>query len=145
MSKEFELYHGIAFTKLFHFRGLPVKVAQYPSSDNASYIINDSVGIYIKYSTKRMSPWHFSFDRRHITEINEMGEHYPKVVILLVCRDDGVAGLTLSEYRQIVDVNSDAGEWVSVSRKLREKYTVKGSSGILSHKIGMNDFCENIL
>jgi len=145
MNKDFELYHGIVFSKLLHFSRQPIKVEQYPSSDNASYIVNDYIGIYIKYSTKRMSPWHFSFERRHLSEINDMSTRYSQVVILLVCRDDGVAGLTISEYRRIINDAAETREWISVSRKQREKYAVKGSSGKLLNKVGMMDFCEKIL
>ena len=145
MNKDFEHYHGVVFSKLLHFDKEPVKIVQYPSTDNASYIINDRVGVYIKYSTKRMSPWTFSFDKRHLSEINEMSKQCPQVVILLVCRDDGVVGLTISEYRQIINGTSETGEWIRVSRKQREKYAINGSSGKLRNKIGMSDFCEKIL
>ncbi len=36
-------------------------------------------------------------------------------------------------------------EWISAARTQRKMYTIKGSDGKLSHKIGINDFPKNVL
>lgn len=145
MIKEFSFYHGVVFAMLLHNSSTPLIIGQYPSSDNASYTINDSIGIYIKYSTKRLSPWHFSFQNMHLSEIYEIDRKFEKVILLLVCRDDGIVGLTMEEFKQITDSAKKGTEWISVKRRPKEKYTVKGSLGTLSYKIGKTDFCEKIL
>lgn len=145
MISEFEFYHGVVFATLIHCGTEVLSVGQYPSADNSSYVVNGSVGVYIKYSTKRMSPWRFSFEKRHNAEISEMGRHFERVIVILVCRDDGVVGLMFDEFLQLVDVAEKTTEWVSIVRRPREKYTVKGPLGKLSYKIGMTDFCEKIL
>lgn len=144
MIKEFQFYHGVVFSMLVHYRSSAFTLAQFPSADNASYVLDDNVGLYIKYSKKRMSPWHFSFETGHHKEIHDMESLLSRVTLLLVCKDDGVVGLTTTEYRSLADPTENQIEWISVMRKQREKYTVKGPGGKLPLKIGMIDFCEKI-
>lgn len=47
MIKEFEFYHGLVFSTLLHIGKVPIKVSQYPSPDNASYVVNEEVDVYI--------------------------------------------------------------------------------------------------
>jgi len=58
MIKEFEFYHGAVLSGLAH-ADRPVSLKLYPTSSNSSYVINDTIGIFVKYSSKRMSPWKF--------------------------------------------------------------------------------------
>ena len=145
MIKEFAFYHGASLAMLLHYGADSLRIEQYPSSDNSSYVVNNTIGVYIKYSTKRMSPWHFFFENKHKTELVKMASKYRLVVVMLVCRDDGVVGLTLNEFEQIAEISNDATQWISITRRPREKYSVKGTKGRLSYKIAMTDFCEKVL
>ncbi len=145
MIKEFSFYHGVVFSSLFHYCDKPFTIVQYPSSDNASYIVNNNVGVYIKYSTKRLSPWHFSFQNLHLSEMQKMNSMCNRLILILVCRDDGIVGLSSEEFQQIVNSTNNGTEWISINRGLREKYSVKGSAGKLIYKISKTDFCDKIL
>lgn len=145
MIKEFGFYHGVVFSTLSHYSRKPLTIAQYHSRDNASYMINDHIGVYIKYSTKRLSPWHFSFQPLHLGELLEINRESRKLIVMLVCRDDGIVGLTFDELVQVIDVASISTESIGVNRRHREKYFVKGSLGALTRKIGKTDFCEKVL
>ena len=78
MIKEFEFYHGVILAKLVHGINTSVLIQTFPSRSNSSYIVNKNIGLFIKYSTKRMSPWRFSFAKDHQDEIlnikNTLGE-----------------------------------------------------------------------
>lgn len=139
MIREFEFYHGVVFSKLIH--GLKLaSIKLYPTVSNSSYIINDDIGTYVKYSSKRISPWQFSFKKIHRDEILEMKTKTREVFILLVCHDDGVLVLNFDEFKNVVDFEYKNMEWISVARRSREKYSIKGSGGKLRHKIGANEF-----
>lgn len=140
MIKEFEFFHGVVFARIFHSANTPVSIKIYPTPDNASYIINDKVGIYIKYSSKRMSPWLFSFQKEHQDEILAMKNKFGEVYTILVCNDDGIVCLNFNELKEILDEQHDVVEWVSVARGPREKYEIKGHDGKLRLKIGNSDF-----
>ena len=145
MVREFERYHGIALNRLVHGIGTGICIETYPTPSNSSYVVNLSnsrkrVGIYIKYSTSRLSPWKFSFKKEHQEEIKEMQEILGKVAILFVCHEDGIAALSYEELTEILDGEFRGTEYVGIWRNPREKYLVKGTDGKLSKKIGENEF-----
>ena len=145
MIKNFEFYHGIVFSRLLHATKKEVSIKAYPSPDNASYVINGKVGMYIKYSTKRLSPWGFSFQKRHQDEILKMKNELGEVFVLLVCKDDGIVGLNFDEIRKLLDEVHEDAEWIRIARGRRQMYGVTGSDGKLEYKAGKDDFPERIL
>ncbi|MES2419551.1 MAG: hypothetical protein V4541_15300 [Bacteroidota bacterium] len=145
MIKEFEFYHGVVFSKLIHSIPDGISIKLYPSPSNASYVINDNIGIYIKHSTKRMSPWRFSFQKVHQDEILQMQEQFRNIFVLLVCGKDGIVTLSFEELKTILnDIHSET-EWISASRMRNKEYSIKGSDGSLEKKIGKKDFLKKIL
>lgn len=143
--KEFEFYHGLVFTQLLHSTEETVHIRQYPSRDNASYVVNEITGIYIKYSTKRLSPWTFTFKKRHQAEVRELKKGTGEVFLLLVCDDDGVVALSFDELKQVLNHHYEDVEWIRVSRGRRKMYSVRGTDGSLSWKVGRSDFPAKIL
>ncbi len=140
MIKEFEFFHGPVFARILHATKSPLSVEPYPTTSNASYILNGKIGLYIKHSTKRMTPWRFSFAKVHQDEIDGMRQKLDQVFVILVCNDDGIVCLSYDELKQILDEHHTATEWVSASRNPRQMYTVKGSNGTLNFKIGSSEF-----
>jgi len=144
MIKEFEFYHGSVFARILHNSHRIISVQSFLPSSNASYVINNDIGIYLKYSTKRLSPWRFTFLKEHQAEIEQMKEQMKNVFLLLVCGSDGIVCLSFDELKQILNDQHEPIEWISVNRNKREMYTVKGSGGDLGFKIGTSDFPEKI-
>jgi hypothetical protein len=144
MIKEFEFFHGAAFTKLIHSNQL-VSLKLYSAQSYASYIVNDRVGLYLKHSTSRLTPWGFSFHKTHQDEIAAMQKRIGSVVIGLVCNDDGIVGLNHSEFKVLLNDIHEEVEHVGVFRKPRQKYSVKGHDGKLRHKIGEGEFLKKVL
>ena len=144
MIREFEFFHGLVLARILHGTQRPLTVRPFHLDSNASYVVNDAVGIYIKYSAKRLTPWRFTFKKEHQAEIDLMRSEFANVFLLLVCNDDGVVCLDYSELRQILDDQNDPIEWISATRHKRQMYAVKGSNGKLDFKIGQNDFPEKI-
>jgi hypothetical protein len=144
MIKDFEFFHGVVFARIIHGTQRPLSVRPFQSVSNASYVVNDSIGIYIKYSSKRMTPWRFTFKKEHQEEIDLMKSSFKNVFLILVCNDDGVVCISYSELKEILNNQHDPIEWISATRHKREMYSVKGSNGELDFKIGQNDFPEKI-
>ncbi|MXV16890.1 hypothetical protein [Hufsiella ginkgonis] len=145
MIKEFEFYHGAVMTRLIHGSKETLSIVPYPSVSNASYVVNGNTGIYIKHSAKRMSPWRFSFQKEHQSELLQMNTQLAIVFLILVCGDDGIVTLSYNDLKLILDDVHGEVEWISASRNPRKEYTVKGSDGQLGRKIGKNDFPRKIL
>lgn len=144
MIKEFEFYHGVVFTKLIHGIDEVSCVKTYKTS-NAAYVVNNEIGIYIKHSTKRMTPWGFSFLKTHQDELLEMTQSLKEVFLILVCGEDGIVTLPFKDLKQILDDEHNDIEWISASRTPRKEYTVKGSDGSLGRKVGKSDFPQKIV
>lgn len=140
MINEFEFYHGVTFARMLHATQKELAIKPYSSSDNAAYVVNGSTGIYIKYSTKRLSPWRFSFQQQHRDRILEMKKNVGEVFVLLVCNDDGIVVLTFDEFTQVLNEAQGGTEWISAARNRRQMYSIKGSDGKLSFKVGKDEF-----
>ena len=148
MIKEFETYHGVVFARLFNALSTPICAASYPSSSNASYFLRNGdrvAGVYIKHSSKRLSPWRFTFLQEHQDEIYKMKAEFGEVFIVLVCGKNGIVVLNYAELKFILDHNYDPAEWVSVARGKRQMYTVKGKDGALDCRVGEADFPRKVL
>jgi hypothetical protein len=145
MIKEYEFYHGVVFTKLIHGIDEVSCIRAYSKISNAAYVLNNDIGLYIKHSTKRMSPWSFSFLKAHQDEILEMAQNLKEVFLILVCGEDGMVTLPFKDLKQILDDEHNDIEWISASRKPRKEYTIKGSDGSLGRKVGKSDFPQKIV
>jgi len=141
---EFEFYHGVAFARMLHATQQELAIKAYTASDNAAYVLNGSIGIYVKYSSKRLSPWRFSFQQRHRDRIVEMKKGLRSVFVLLVCNDDGIVILTFDEFTHVLAGVSRGTEWISATRNRRQMYAINGSEGKLGFKVGKDEFSEKL-
>jgi hypothetical protein len=140
MINEFEFFHGVVFARMLHALQRELSIKPYSTTDNAAYLINGTAAVYIKYSKKRLSPWHFSFQRRHREKFLQVLQSVGNCFLILVCNDDGVVILTSDEVSQILHNNQSAVEWISVTRNRRQMYSLRGSHGELTFKIGRDEF-----
>ena len=85
MNYEFNFYHGMALCRIVHDDRVK-SIKLYPTKSNSSYMINEDIGVFLKYSTKRMTPWRFTFMREHREEICEMCEILKAVFVVLRVR-----------------------------------------------------------
>lgn len=143
--REYERYHGIVLTRIVTDASQPIAFVPHPSNDKASYAIDGKMGLYIKYSSKRLSPWRFSFLKAHQEAIETLNKMYGQVCVALVCGIDGVAVLTHRELKQVLDEQFDPIESISVKRKRAGMYDVSGSNGKLRFKIAQSDCPKKIL
>jgi hypothetical protein len=145
MVREFEFYHGAALARLIHGH-TNINIEQYSAvTSNASYIVNERIGLYLKHSTNRLSPWVFTFKREHQQEVEEMKKELADVFVVLICGKDGMACLSYSELKLALNDEHGAAEWLKVARRIREKYAISGSDGKLKTKIGENEFPAKII
>ena len=137
-----DFFHGAVLLKITNFRPVSLKKYQH---NNSSYIVNDKIGIYNKYSQKRISPWTFSFSEVHIEEIKIFKNDINNLFIILVCNDNGICCLTFEELCLVLSIeNQNFPKWIKASRLKGEKYAISGSDGKLRYKIGNSDFPSKI-
>ena len=146
MIDEYQKYHGVVFSTLME---ASEKLITFESLkgyyENSAYAVNNKIGLYIKYSTKRLSPWKFSFQQKHQDTILELKKHYDNLVLALVCGDDGIVGLSFDQLKQVLDENHEPIEWISIKRPKRANYRVAGSDGKLELTITRDNLIKQVL
>jgi len=142
--RDFEFFHGAALTRLVH-SGWRVTLTPFKRTSNASYVLNDRCGLYLKHSSNRMSPWSFTFHRSNQLEIDEMHRLLGSAVVGLICNDDGIVGLNYAEFRTVLDAFHEPVEGIAISRKPRGMYFVRGRDGEMQYRIGKGDFVKKAI
>jgi hypothetical protein len=144
MLREFEFFHGVVLARILHSSDGMVNISRFAHEFNAGYILNGSIGIYIKHCNKRLTPWRFSFQPEHLKQLQQMNDVIGNLIVVLVCKDDGIACLSYDEVRKILNSQTEATKSIQLSRRRRHKYSVAGSDGKLAFKIGSDDFIEKL-
>lgn len=103
------------------------------------------IGLYVKVSRKRVTPWRYTFIKEHQAEIEEMRRETDQVFVLLLAGTDGVAMLAYEELKKLLDEQFEDSEWLSVSRKHNQNYRVDGHDGKRKLTIPMNSFPSDIV
>lgn len=140
---DYTFFHGTALVRLVQDHRIHA-IQSYKA--NHCYLVNSKSCIYLKHSTKRLSPWHFTFLPEHLSEIVEIHNNTKALFVVLICNDDGICCLNYQEVAQLIMVgNMGQTKWIRISRSTREKYTVSGTDGKLAYKIGNSDFPQKVL
>lgn len=139
MGSEFEFYHGVALCRIIHNDHLK-SIRSFRKDSNSAYIINEEVGIYIKYCTKRLTPWHFTFMPAHIDELFSFIGKLNKVFLVLVCKNDGIVCLNSEEIKVVLDKTAQKAQGIAAYRKPREEYRISGFGGDIKYKFANNQF-----
>jgi hypothetical protein len=141
--RKIDFFHGAVLFRIV-CEGIVCNINR-STNNSSTYIIDGDIGIYIKYSQRRMSPWIFSFSKLHRDEIKRTYGKLTKLFLALVCNDNGICCLDYSEISTVLSLdNPTFPKWIRVARMKGEKYTVSGSDGRLSYKIGNSDFPKKI-
>lgn len=135
---ETERYHGAALSRLIREADRQLTVG-YRGASRSTYVVN-GVGLYLKYSTKRLSPWSYTFTAEHQAELDKLETLSNSAFLVLVCGKDGIVCLGRSELQKLLDDTHLDSEWIRVSRQPREKYKVTGSDGRAPLLIADNEF-----
>ena len=131
MITDMERHQGVVLRKLITSAGRPVTVEALDVGGRLdSFAIEGSI-CHIKYSTKRLSPWLFSFTLEQLKEIAALACQTKSMWIVLVCGVDGVVTLRLEEFISVTEARPGGVASIRVSRNRGEMYRVSGNSGDL--------------
>jgi len=95
--------------------------------------LNETHLVLLKYSTKKRSPWGFTFmpNEQALLELRALES---TLTIGLICGDDGIAAIPYERFRTIALPRKSAIH-VSCYRSHGEHYEVNGPDGTLDGKI----------
>jgi hypothetical protein len=130
MIPEYKLYHGAVLADIVDsFAGEVTFRSQGEGKRLLNYVINDCVGLQIKYATQRLRPWHFSFSLSHISSLKDMAATLPACFVVLVCRTDGLIAVRAEDILASLCSVCAEQAWLRADRKKREMYRLYGPEG----------------
>jgi hypothetical protein len=97
------------------------------------FLLNQSLLVLLKYSTKGRSPWGFTFVAEEQALLLKKSARND-IVLGLVCGGDGVAALTYDAYLTIASPRTSAVH-ISCYRQHGEHYGLNGPDGVLDRKV----------
>jgi len=114
---------------------------------NLGKINRKKIGVFIKVSSSRRSPWRYTFSRENQEEIERMKSSCDITYILLRAEDEGVAALSYDQLKKLLDDQFDDTEWVSVEKNYNQYFRIGGKNAKLKEKIRIpqNSFPKNII
>jgi hypothetical protein len=138
MLKEYEQYHGTVLRALVAASRKPLTIGVDDIHGRINgYVINHGVAIYIKHSSKRLTPWRFGFSEEHISELNYLRQKYKTVFVVLACGIDGFACLPYAKLLEIGDGSIIGKLSVGIARSRNQMYSVYGARRTLDRKIAV--------
>lgn len=136
MLDDYELYQGVVLRQIVVESHAAVQVTPFERAGRVNaYILGEKIGLFIKHSSKRMSPWSFTFHIDQIGDLLDLEIAYPVSFCAFVCGIDGVVTLDIGTLHQLVTFENSDAAWLRISRKPRTMYSVGGNRGDLPQKV----------
>lgn len=135
MINEFKSYHGSAFADLIDDSLVPIKIFRPDQDKNAFYILDDDIALYVKHSTKRLTPWRFTFHTDNMKDLQVILNSYDLCFVVLICGRDSIAVLEKDEIHKLLPTDNPSLSWISVQTSHNTSLTLEGSEGKLKRKI----------
>ncbi|MEX2297122.1 MAG: hypothetical protein WD715_06905 [Dongiaceae bacterium] len=137
MLKEYEKYHGVVLRALVAKSREPISIGVDDLHGRINgYVVNSLIGLYIKHSSKRLTPWSFTFNDEHLSELEYLNGKY-KVFVVFVCGIDGIACIPYQRVLEIGQPTSTGQLYIGIARSRSEMYGVYGAKQSLSRKVAV--------
>jgi hypothetical protein len=130
LTYEFERYYGTVFTSLFE-EVSDVRIKKISNNDSA-YILNESLGLYIKHATARISPWSYSFRTNDFAVIDQLELETTEIAFGLVCGFHGVCLISSQDLKVAGGVFQGDALRITVRTMRGGSWKVSGTAGELS-------------
>jgi hypothetical protein len=136
MFDEYEFYQGAVLRNIIVGADYSVMVRPFVREGRISaFVINSRIGIFMKHSAKRMSPWRFTFSLEQVSDLLDLEGKYFDSFVVFVCGDDGLVTLDVASLHQIFTFDDAEKAWIAIERKPRSQYTVRGNRTELPNKM----------
>ncbi|SDT34473.1 hypothetical protein [Bradyrhizobium canariense] len=136
MLDEYEFYQGVVLRQLAVETDYSVSFRPFVREGRINaFVVNGRVGVYVKHSSKRMSPWRFSFTIDQAADLLDLEQRFPDSFVVFVCGTDGLVTLSFADLHTIVSFHESENAWVSVTRPPRAQYDLAGNRGELQYKV----------
>ena len=135
MIREYKLFHGAVLMQLVDCMHRPISIDELVEEGRlTSYVIDARVGIHIKHSMAKLTPWQFTFTQANVRELEYLRMIYRESFVALVCHTDGMVCLSVEEVASLLAFGQGEQAWIRVSRHRNELYAVTGAAAELPRK-----------
>ncbi|WP_029585066.1 hypothetical protein [Bradyrhizobium sp. URHD0069] len=136
MLDDYEFYQGAVLRRLAIESDYSISFRPFVREGRINaFVVNGRVGVYVKHSSKRMSPWRFSFNIDQAADLLDLEHKFPDSFVVFVCGTDGLVTLSFADLHTIVGFQESENAWVSVSRPPRAQYDLAGNRGEMKYKV----------
>jgi hypothetical protein len=136
MPLDFDASQGVVLREIIATAPSPVTVAPFNRHGRLDAFVFDSdVGVFIKYSTKRVTPWPFTFHIDQVSELLDLEVEHSTSFVAFVCGVDGIATIPMATLHELVTFRESEQAWIRVERKPRTLYSLSGNRGVLPNKV----------
>lgn len=136
MFDEYEFYQGVVLRNIIVEADAPVMIRPFVREGRISaFVISARIGVVMKHSAKRMSPWRFTFTLEQVSDLLDLEAKYPDSFVVFICGEDGLVTLDIGSLHGIVTFDDAETAWVAIERKPRSQYGVRGNRTELSRKV----------
>jgi hypothetical protein len=136
MFDDYEKYQGLVLRHLVTSATGPVQIRPFLTHGRtSSFVLNECVGVFVKHSSKRMSPWRFTFHIDQVADLLDLEAAHPNSYAVFVCGTDGLIALDMMTLHELVSFQETEQAWIRIERKPRSMYDVSGNRGDLPHKL----------
>jgi hypothetical protein len=147
MTPDYQFYHGALLHEIITCAGSKtcVELRNFHGRGDA-FVFNGAVGLLIKHSASRLTPWTFTFSKDHVGEIRSLRAETRLCFIGFICGDDGFACVRDVELVTILSPTEKDVASVRIERRPRKMYRVSSGGNELSGKLtrGVADICAEI-
>ena len=133
MITDLARYQGVALREVILEMGCPLRIATAPDRGRADCFWVESQILHIKYSTKRLSPWPFTFTGDQLGELAELRRVALRVWVVFVCGIDGTMVLQAEELDGLIGGDGTRTCGIRIRRKRNGRYRVSGPRGDLPY------------
>jgi hypothetical protein len=135
MLDEYEFFQGAVLRQLIVDADWSLTIRPFVREGRISaFIINNRIGVYVKHSSKRMTPWRFTFNIDQAADLLDLEVKFPDTFVVFVCESDGLVTLDVGRLHEIISFETE-NAWVRIERPPRSQYDVGGNKGDLPNKL----------
>lgn len=136
MFDEYEFYQGVVLRSIIVGADYSLMMRPFLREGRISaFVVNSRIGVFMKHSAKRMSPWRFTFTLEQVSDLLDLEGKYFDSFVVFVCGEDGLVTLDVAALHEIVTFDDANSAWVAIERKPRSQYGIWGNRSELKNKV----------
>lgn len=136
MPDEYEFYQGAVLRQLVVESVTSIIITPFVREGRINaFVINGKIGVFVKHSTKRMSPWRFTFTLDQISDMLDLEAACRDTFTAFVCGDDGIVVLDVGNLHGAMTFDDSEHAWLRIDRPPRSQYAVAGNRAELPNRI----------